>query len=88
MDSLFFEGGTTLPSSPNLADYPALLTIDHLSRILGLSKRTFYNRHSKNPRLLPPRTRLPGSNLLRWLRTVVEQWLLANTRLRTGRGHK
>lgn len=52
-----------------------LLTIDDLSRILRIHRRTLQNRLSVAPDTLPPPLRLPGTAGPRWRPQDVQAWI-------------
>jgi len=59
---------------PKRNDLTALvINIDELAMILGITKKTIYNRLSANDDMPPPRKF--GKKLL-WLRNEVEQWVM------------
>lgn len=55
-----------------------LLTVEDLARILRKSVHTIRHDLTRNPRSLPPRCDLPGTNRNLWRRQDVEVWLAAH----------
>lgn len=56
-----------------------LLKVADLAAIMGVTKRTIYNRVSRQPESLPPVTRVPAQKGLFWRESLVRQWLQAHT---------
>jgi len=52
-----------------------LLSVEDLSRILGLGPKSLYQRLCKDPSLLPPRFHIPGSRLVRFHPVTVRIWM-------------
>lgn len=57
---------------------PELLTTDDLARLLRKSVHTIRHDLTRNPRSLPPRCALPGTNRSLWRPQDVEAWLAAH----------
>lgn len=60
----------------------ALVNIRDLARLTHRSIQTIRNTLHKNPELLPPRCRLPGSNRILWRQEDLIEWLKENVEKR------
>lgn len=63
---------------PQQKQISGLLTVEDLSRILVKAPATIRHDVGRNPRSLPPRCALPGTNRNLWRPQDVEAWLASH----------
>lgn len=54
-----------------------IIDVNQLASVLGRSASTIKKDLKRNPAAVPPRLIIPGTRLLGWLSSEVDQWLLA-----------
>lgn len=60
-------------------DYDPFLSIRDMAILLGRAEATIRTDVTRRPHTLPPVTRLPGSNRIRWHKDVVDEWIEMHT---------
>ena len=61
--------------SLGLESFQMLIDINELAALLQRSPETIRKDLTRNPAAVPPRTKLPGTRLLRWHAAAVDSWL-------------
>ena len=61
-----------------------LLTLKELAALLERSEQTLKKDMRRNPNAVPPRVVIPGTRLLRWRESDVNEWLNRHVEVRHG----